>query len=108
MVRKHRPSFDNRAAAGSTSYLVYHNLAVSRLPELLQPAPAFLASQPVIGLWPASALESIEAILLHDDSLHSLKRFAKAIGAREVNSPVDPANINTPADLAALERRHGL
>jgi molybdopterin-guanine dinucleotide biosynthesis protein A len=77
------------------------------LPDLLAPAPAFLASQPVIGLWPASAAEAIEDIL-HGEGKHSLRRFAEAIGAREVRPPVDPANINTLADLAALERRHGL
>jgi molybdopterin-guanine dinucleotide biosynthesis protein A len=81
------------------------------LPELLAPAPAFLAAQPIIGLWPvlgpASAVGPIEAIL-HDEGSHSLKRFTQAIGARPVKSPVDPANINTQADLAALEQRHGL
>jgi molybdopterin-guanine dinucleotide biosynthesis protein A len=86
------------------------------LPDLLAPAPAFLASQPIIGLWPArgasSAIAAIEDIL-HDNGPHSLKRFTQAIGARSVKSPVDPANINTQADLAALqegfgERGHGL
>lgn len=77
------------------------------LPELLSPAPAFLASQPVIGLWPASAREAVEAIL-HDEGSHSLRRFAEAIGARAVKSPSNPANINTPADLAEAERKHGL
>jgi molybdopterin-guanine dinucleotide biosynthesis protein A len=86
------------------------------LPDLLTPAPAFLASQPIIGLWsvlgPSSAIGPIEDIL-HGDGPHSLKRFTQAIGARAVKSPVDPANINTQADLAALEagpgeRGHGL
>lgn len=77
------------------------------LPELLTPAPAFLASQPIVGLWPASAIGAVEAIL-HDAGPHSLKRFTQAIGARAVKSAVDPANINTQADLAALERRDGL
>jgi molybdopterin-guanine dinucleotide biosynthesis protein A len=81
------------------------------LPELLAPAPAFLAAQPIIGLWPvtgsASAVRTIEAIL-HDEGPHSLKRFTPALGARPVKSRVDPANINTQADLAALEQRHGL
>jgi molybdopterin-guanine dinucleotide biosynthesis protein A len=77
------------------------------LPELLRPAPAFLASQPIIGLWPAAAAAAIEAVL-HDEGSHSLKRFTQVIGARAVKSPIDPANINTQADLAALERRHGL
>lgn len=78
------------------------------LPDLLMPAPAFLESQPVIGLWPvmgpASAVKVIEDIL-HGEQPHSLKRFTAAIGARPVKSSADPANINTQADLAALEQR---
>jgi molybdopterin-guanine dinucleotide biosynthesis protein A len=77
------------------------------LPDLLRPAPAYLASQPVIGLWPASAVSAIENIL-HGEGSHSLRRFAEALGAREVRAPIDPANINTQADLAALEMRRGL
>lgn len=73
------------------------------LPDLLSPAPAYLAAQPVIGLWPASAVQVIEDIL-HSDSRHSLKRFAEAVGARAVSGVADPANVNTQADLAALER----
>ena len=76
------------------------------LPDLLAPAPAYLADQPVIGLWPASALETIEAIL-HGEGKHSMRQFAEAIGARPVNSPARAANINTPADLAKLEKRRG-
>lgn len=77
------------------------------LPELLSPAPAFLSAQPVIGLWPASIAATVEAIL-HSEGSHSLKRLAEAVGARPVTTAADPANINTQADLAALEHRHGL
>ena len=77
------------------------------LPDLLSPAPAYLAGQPVIGLWPSSALEAIEAILT-GEGRHSMLQFAEAIGARAVQGKADPANINTPADLADLEQRHGL
>ena len=34
--------------------------------------------------------------------------FAEALGARAVELPVKPANINTPADLKAAEARDGL
>ena len=74
------------------------------LPERLAPAPAFVADQPVVGLWPASALEAIEAILTGEGK-HSLRQFAEAIGARAVALPAGPANINTPAELAALRDR---
>jgi molybdopterin-guanine dinucleotide biosynthesis protein A len=78
------------------------------LPDLLGPAPAFLTAQPIVGLWPADVAGAIEAILHDEDGPHSLKRFTQAIGARAVTVAVDPANINTQADLAALERRPGL
>jgi molybdenum cofactor guanylyltransferase len=77
------------------------------LPELLAPAPAYVASQPVIGLWPASAVEAIETILT-GAGRHSMLAFAEAIGARPVQLAAEPANINTPADLAAAERKHDL
>lgn len=74
------------------------------LPVLLGAAPAFLEAQPVVGLWPASEVEAIEAIL-HGTESHSMRRFAEAIGARPVQVNKAPANINTPEDLAALQRR---
>ena len=77
------------------------------LPGLLAPAPAFIADQPVIGLWPASAAGAVEAILA-GDGRHSMRALAERLGARAVRLPSNCANINTPADLAALERRHGL
>lgn len=77
------------------------------LPGLLGRAPAFIADQPVIGIWPATATGAIEAILT-GESKHSMHRFVETIGARAVNSSAKPANINLPADLAALEQKHGL
>ena len=77
------------------------------LPALLAPAPAYIADQPVIGLWPASAAATVSEIL-EGDGRHSMLAFAEAIGARTVNPPSKPANINTPADLAAAETRHRL
>ncbi len=77
------------------------------LPALLGAAPAYAASQPVIARWPASALGDIEAIL-NGPGKHSLRALAERLGARAVQLPRDPANINTPADLAELEKRHGL
>ncbi|MDF8332103.1 molybdenum cofactor guanylyltransferase [Novosphingobium cyanobacteriorum] len=74
----------------------------------LGPAPAYCESQPVIGLWPASASATLDALLASDDR-HSVKAFAARIGARPVALSRNPANINTPADLlAAQEQHHGL
>lgn len=72
--------------------------------KLLSPAPAFLEAQPVVGLWPSGAVEAIESIL-HGTESHSMRRFTQVIGARPVQVADIPANINTPADLAALQRR---
>ena len=77
------------------------------LSTLLAPAPAYLTAQPVVGLWPVSALAAIEAIL-EGTGRHSMRAFAEAIGARPVQLPSDPANINTPADLAKAEKTRGL
>ncbi|MCB2046894.1 MAG: molybdenum cofactor guanylyltransferase [Novosphingobium sp.] len=77
------------------------------LSDLLAPGPAFLESQPVVGLWPASAVEAIEAVLT-GEGRHSMLAFAEAIGARPVKLAAKPANINTPADLAAAEKRRDL
>jgi molybdopterin-guanine dinucleotide biosynthesis protein A len=84
----------------------------STLRDALEPAPAYVASQPVIGLWPASAAAALDA-LLAGDGRHSMRAFAEAIGARPVQLNHNPANINTPedllaADLAAAETHHGL
>lgn len=72
----------------------------------LSPAPAFLASQPVIGHWPTSARGTLETLLM-SDGRHSMRAFAEEIDARAVQIDDDPANINTPADLARAERRYG-
>ena len=77
------------------------------LRDLLAPAPAYLAQQPVIGLWPVSALAALEDIL-EGTGKHSMRAFAEAIGARAVNLSEEPANINTPVDLAAAEKHRGV
>ncbi|WP_333835941.1 molybdenum cofactor guanylyltransferase [Novosphingobium sp.] len=74
----------------------------------LAPAPAFCDSQPVIGLWPASAAPVLDALLARDTK-HSLRAFAELVGARPAALSRVPHNINTPADLAAAEEHaHGL
>lgn len=74
------------------------------LPQVLGEAPAFLAAQPVIGLWPASAAAQLEA-LLESPERHSMRRFAELIGARSVEVATPIANINTPDDLARFVDR---
>jgi molybdopterin-guanine dinucleotide biosynthesis protein A len=75
--------------------------------ERLSPAPAYVASQPVVGLWPTSSLEDAQAILGSGMSA-SMRGFAERIGARAVKLAQEPANVNTPADLARWELSHGI
>ncbi len=70
---------------------------------LLSPAPAYLENQPVIGHWPVDAASIVEA-LLQSEGRHSMIAFATAANARGLQSANAPANINTPADLAAMEQ----
>jgi len=74
------------------------------LPEVLGTVPACLRSQPIVGVWPVDALVPLEA-LLHAEPPHAVYRFAEAIGARLVDVARQPANINTPADLAGFSRK---
>lgn len=79
----------------------------ARLPPdlraMLEPAPACLAQQPVIGLWPAASAAALEE-LLFSSARHSVYGLAERIGARLVETGARPLNINSPADLDAVER----
>ena len=75
--------------------------------EILSPPPTYLESQPVIGHWMADAASIAEAIL-QSEGRHSMLAFASAINARGVKIASKPANINTRADLAAMESRNGI
>lgn len=68
---------------------------------MLEPAPSYLASQPVIGLWPATAASRIDELLAGGGS-RAMRAFTDMIGAREVTSDFAFPNINTRDDLAAL------
>jgi molybdopterin-guanine dinucleotide biosynthesis protein A len=72
------------------------------LPQALSPAPAYVASQPVVGHWPASASAAIESVLT-GGGRHSMLAFAGAVGATAVEIETAPYNINTPADLAQIQ-----
>lgn len=76
-----------------------------RLPDdlraLLEPAPAFLETQPVIGLWPVAAIDDLRAILEDGHDL-AVRAYARRIGARAVSSDFVPPNINSTADLDRL------
>ena len=54
-------------------------------------------SQPVVGLWPVTALPALETFL--GGGGRSLYRFADAIGARRVELARPLMNVNRPEDL---------
>jgi molybdenum cofactor guanylyltransferase len=74
--------------------------------DRLSPAPAYLAAQPIVGLWPVDALSTLEAMIA-DGSKLAVRAFADRIDARAVNLDCNPANVNTREDLKAMERQHG-
>ena len=93
--------FDEVLSCGVDSVALPADLA-----DLLTPAPAFLAAQPVVGLWPATAIDALEAILLGPGS-KAVRAFADMIGARAVALERDPYNVNTADDLEKLRRQPG-
>lgn len=66
---------------------------------ILGDGPAFLADQPVIGIWPAALADRLDAQLRGDD--RSLRCWGRTAGAMP-RTALPIANINTPADLSAL------
>ncbi|MBU6206935.1 MAG: molybdenum cofactor guanylyltransferase [Alphaproteobacteria bacterium] len=71
------------------------------LPMRLSPAPRFVESQPVIGLWPTATAPVLET-LLESNEKHSMRTFIARLGAYGVRLPAEPANINTQSDLDAV------
>lgn len=113
-----RPSAEMGPLAGLAGALAYasdagfsHVLSVgvdapgipSDLSLMLEPAPAYVVNQPVIGYWPVTALDLLDHILASDER-HSMLHFIERLAARGVVLESPPANINTPADLENLER----
>lgn len=68
---------------------------------LLEPAPSFLESQPVIGLWPVSATDQVRTLLADGRDL-AVKAFARRVGARPVRCDFAPPNVNSAEDLERL------
>jgi molybdopterin-guanine dinucleotide biosynthesis protein A len=77
-----------------------------RLPDelllalLTDGGPAYVASVPVIGLWPVSLADHIDEYLATQDR-RSVQRWAAQAGARALDLG-EVANINTVADLKRL------
>ncbi len=73
----------------------------------LSPGPSHAEGQQSIGLWPATLAPMLDAWLAEQPD-RSIIGWARHVGARAVRLSAKAANINSPADLAEWERRHGL
>lgn len=77
------------------------SLAPDLLPALVAGhRPQFAATCPVIGLWPSSAADQLDAWLTAPGN-RSMRGWAEAIGAAPAGGGANIANINTAQDLAA-------
>lgn len=75
------------------------------LDELLDSqAPAFVATLPLIGVWPSEHADALARWLLTDPR-RSMRGWAERIGARAIEPRDAIANVNTPDDLRRLEAR---
>jgi molybdopterin-guanine dinucleotide biosynthesis protein A len=88
--------FDHVLSIGVDSLLIPGDLR-----RALEPAPAYVTNQPVIGLWPVTAFTILEQILCNDGR-HSMIHFIKTIGARAAILESPPMNVNTRDDLEGL------
>jgi tetratricopeptide (TPR) repeat protein len=103
-------------AAGSTSYLAFHNLAISRLPELAQPWMPNPSIDPHV--LDAAAADFRKAIQLSPSHVPSYEGLAGVIRGMATYVPTDlellgrglaqsPANAMIEAGIAAAEVRSG-
>lgn len=71
------------------------------LTALLRRAPAFCSDAPVLGHWPNGSNGQLLEWLRGND--RSIRGWVRMTGALPIASPVPLGNINTVADLAALD-----
>lgn len=85
--------FTHVLSAGVDAPDLPHDLAALLAGE----GAAIVESQPVVGLWPVTALPALEAFL--GGGGRSLYRCADALGARRIDLPAPLMNVNRPEDL---------
>ena len=88
--------FDDVLTAGCDLPQLAANLAA-----ILEPAPAVIKGQPLLGLWPCALAEPL-IVHLRDQDDRSMRGWIAAAGARQVPVASQIPNINTPADLATF------
>lgn len=78
-------------------------LPVDLLECLAGEGAAYVEGLPVVGLWPSELSPHLDAWLA-DDRPRAVRGWAAAVGARVVALETLPANVNTIADLLALQQ----
>ncbi|WP_447727056.1 molybdenum cofactor guanylyltransferase [Sphingomonas koreensis] len=97
-----RYAADNGFAAVLTAPCDTPRLDRDLLGVLMQgPAPLYLSSLPVLGLWPSRLADGLDTYLEGADDL-SVRRWCRAIGAAALDRE-GPANINARDDLDRLD-----
>lgn len=66
-------------------------------------APAYAVELPVIGLWPVGLGTALDDWLARSED-RSIRGWASVVGAAPARLRTALPNVNTPADLAMLER----
>lgn len=69
--------------------------------QLIARQPAACAAQPVVGCWPTSLNQRLEAFL-DAEGRHSMRAWCETIGAVMLDSAPLP-NVNSPEDLQSLQ-----
>lgn len=91
--------FDAVLTAGCDTPQLPRDLAARLAAGVL---PAVLADLPIIGLWPASLGNRLDQHLA-ETADRSMRHWVRVAGAAMLTLDAPLANINTPADLAALD-----
>lgn len=68
---------------------------------LIERSPAYCRDAPILGCWPASLSPALDVHVEHDET-RSIRGWGERVDATAIDAPEPIANINTPADLAAL------
>lgn len=70
----------------------------------LEPGPAVIRGQPLLGLWPSALADDLR-LWLEAGGDQAMRSWIVAAGARIVTPAIAPSNINTRDELAAYVER---
>lgn len=92
------------ARAGGHAWVLTSGCDLPDLPAdllaRLEPGPAVVRGQPLLGLWPSAQADALANWLERGDD-RAMHAWITETGARRVPLPTTPSNINSRDDLAA-------